>query len=91
MDRRRHNPFRLLAILQFGDHPDIFEVGYYGEIIVLSLARLGRLIRVPSQRVVENLSWLEKQGLLTLQERFNQGKSMRLQLVVPPNLGATRD
>ena len=81
LPRHKFNPFKIMCVLLYGDHPFI---RWDQDRVVLGNGSMARLFKVPNSRMREYLEWLEKMGYITELE-FSYGKS-EFRIVIPPQL-----
>lgn len=89
--RNRFVAFRVLAVLQFGKHytsstGGFMEVREGGEMIIHSLARLGKKLHMRTVSLREALEWLQEAGYLSGIWWVTGGKAVRLTLTQPTNI-----
>lgn len=86
IEKRRTNPFKLLAILYFAQHP--FLVPLPGSRLhITSVGLLSTLMAWPSERTHLYLRWLEKNNYISnLVRSGGNGRTVECTLHVPPNL-----
>ena len=87
--KNRYIPFRVLSVLQFGQHYSIMEVRDQGQMTVKSLPRLAKILRMRVTSLVEALTWLEQHNYIRNYERVvvrGLPSAAHLTLVAPPNL-----
>lgn len=84
--RDRYRPFRLLAVILYGRHPDLLEIRPGSELVINSIYRLSHMLHMRSERLREDLKWLEKSGYISGLWWVTEGKGARFKIESPVNL-----
>jgi hypothetical protein len=91
LPRERYIPFRVLAMLMYGQHYATAGSGYMeylpesNELIIHSLAKLAKSLRMRSTNLRDALGWLHKSGYLTELQYITGGAAARMSILPPYN------
>ena len=91
LPRNRYVPFRVLAMLQYGEHYITQTSGFMeklpqGRLHVHSLAKLAKCLRMRSTDLRTALEWLHTAGYLLELEYHTGGAAARVSIKPPPNV-----